>query len=56
MEDNISSELLKCPLNTFSLTIKLLHLGDIHTFFNKAIDPPSTESVKNAIVLLTGKI
>lgn len=56
MEDNISSKLLNCSLNTYSLTIKLLHLGDIHTFFKKAIDPPPAETVKNAIGLLTGKI
>jgi len=55
MDDNISPELNHCSLNKIGLTIKLLNLGDIYTFLNKAIDPPPTKTVYNVIDMLRGK-
>lgn len=45
-----------CSLSKIGLTIKFLHLGNINTFLNKAIDPPSSVAVNEAIVMLQGKI
>jgi len=56
MNDNISPKLIHCSLSRIGLAIKFLNLGDIDTFLKKAIDPPPTVAVKDAIVLLEGKI
>lgn len=55
LEDNISPELISCSLSRFALTIKLLHLGDVHTFLNKAIDPPPEAAIDDVITMLKGK-
>lgn len=56
LNENISCKLTHCSLNRIGLTIKYLHLGDIYKVLKKAINPPSTEAVKDAVVLLQGKI
>lgn len=54
LNDNITPELTRCPLSKIGLAIKLLHLGDIQTFLEKAIDPPPVEAVNSVITMLKG--
>lgn len=45
-------EILRMPLQELCLHIKSLQLGTIGTFLAKALQPPDTLSVQNAIELL----
>ncbi|KAJ8028636.1 ATP-dependent RNA helicase A protein [Holothuria leucospilota] len=42
-------EIFRTPLHELALTIKLLRLGDITEFLNKAIEPPPLDSVVEAV-------
>lgn len=55
LHPHITPEILRTPLHELVLCIKLLNLGDPETFLNQAIEVPSAESVRDAIVLLHGK-
>lgn len=55
LDDNISPEIIR-SLSKIGLTIKLLNLGDIRKFLNKAIDPSSKTAIKNSIAMLKGKL
>lgn len=45
-------EILRTPLQELCMTIKSLELGNIGTFLAKALQPPDSLSVQNAIELL----
>ena len=51
---HITPEMLRTPLHEVALTIKLLELGEVGPFLAKALEPPSPDSVTEAIVLLHG--
>lgn len=42
-------EMLRTPLEELVLQIKILKLGMAYEFLSKAIEPPSTSAVNNAI-------
>ena len=45
-------EILRTPLQDLALNIKLLKLGKIAEFLNKALEPPPLDAVVESIVLL----
>lgn len=52
LEDHLTPEMFRTPLHELALSIKLLHLGSIHKFLSKAIEPPPLDAVIEAEVLL----
>lgn len=52
MKEYIAPEILRTRLEELCLMIKILKLGKIESFVNKALDVPSAEAVKAAIVNL----
>ena len=55
LAEHATPEILRTPLHELALTIKLLKLGDIGEFLNKAIEPPPLDAVAESVALLTGK-
>ena len=54
LAEHATPEILRTPLHELALTIKLLKLGDIRDFLNKAIEPPPLDAVVESIALLRG--
>ncbi|XP_028409154.1 ATP-dependent RNA helicase A-like [Dendronephthya gigantea] len=52
LAEHATPEILRTPLHELALTIKLLKLGDIRDFLNKAIEPPPLDAVVESIALL----
>ncbi|XP_022094915.1 ATP-dependent RNA helicase A-like isoform X2 [Acanthaster planci] len=52
LEEYTTPEIFRTPLNELALTIKLLRLGNIADFLNKAIEPPPLDSVVEAVAAL----
>uniref|UniRef100_F1KSG6 RNA helicase n=1 Tax=Ascaris suum TaxID=6253 RepID=F1KSG6_ASCSU len=52
LEECRQAEMLRTPLHTIALAVKLLHLGDVGEFLAKAIEPPPKEAVIEADLLL----
>ncbi|CAK5111499.1 unnamed protein product [Meloidogyne enterolobii] len=52
LEDHRTAEMLRTPLHEITLTIKLLHLGSVGEFLEKAVQPPPIDAVVEAEVLL----
>lgn len=48
--------MLRTPLHEIALTIKLLRLGSVGAFLDKAVEPPPCDAVIEAEVLLRGTI
>ncbi|XP_050521951.1 ATP-dependent RNA helicase A-like [Daktulosphaira vitifoliae] len=48
LDDYIVPEIVRIPLVSIGLQIKLLKLGDMETYLNKAIEPPSKNSIIEA--------
>lgn len=55
LAEHATPEILRTPLHELALTIKLLKLGDIRDFLNKAIEPPPLDAVVESIALLRGE-
>ena len=55
LAEHATPEILRTPLHELALTIKLLKLGDIGAFLNKAIEPPPLDAVAESVALLKGK-
>ncbi|PIK44367.1 putative ATP-dependent RNA helicase A [Apostichopus japonicus] len=49
LDTHSEPEIFRTPLHELALTIKLLRLGDITEFLNKAIEPPPLDSVVEAV-------
>jgi HrpA-like RNA helicase len=45
-------EMLRVPLVELCLQIKILRLGSVVTFLERALEPPKVEAVKNAMATL----
>lgn len=56
LAEHATPEILRTPLHELALTIKLLKLGDIRDFLNKAIEPPPLDAVVESISLLRGVV
>lgn len=56
MDEHRLAEMLRTPLNEIALTIKLLRLGSVGAFLEKAVEPPPIDAVIEAEVLLRGII
>jgi len=54
LDEHRTPEMLRTPLHDISLTIKLLRLGSIGDFLQKAIEPPPIDAVIEAEVILRG--
>lgn len=54
LAEHATPEILRTPLHELALTIKLLKLGDIGAFLNKAIEPPPLDAVAESVALLKG--
>ena len=54
LAEHATPEILRTPLHELALTIKLLKLGDIDAFLNKAIEPPPLDAVAESVALLKG--
>uniref|UniRef100_A0A183BY18 RNA helicase n=1 Tax=Globodera pallida TaxID=36090 RepID=A0A183BY18_GLOPA len=54
LEEHRTPEMLRTPLHEITLTIKLLHLGSVGAFLEKAVQPPPVDAVVEAEVLLRG--
>ncbi|KAF7634499.1 hypothetical protein Mgra_00006070 [Meloidogyne graminicola] len=52
LEEHRTAEMLRTPLHEITLTIKLLHLGSVGEFLEKAVQPPPIDAVVEAEVLL----
>uniref|UniRef100_A0A915BGD2 ATP-dependent RNA helicase A n=5 Tax=Parascaris univalens TaxID=6257 RepID=A0A915BGD2_PARUN len=52
LEECRQAEMLRTPLHTIALAIKLLHLGGVGEFLSKAVEPPPEEAVIGADLLL----
>jgi len=52
LAEHATPEILRTPLHELALTIKLLKLGDIGEFLNKAIEPPPLDAVAESVALL----
>lgn len=52
LAEHATPEILRTPLHELALTIKLLKLGDIGAFLNKAIEPPPLDAVAESVALL----
>lgn len=55
LDTHSEPEIFRTPLHELALTIKLLRLGDITEFLNKAIEPPPLDSVVEAVAGLKGE-
>ena len=53
MADFQLPEMLRTPLEEIVLQIKILKLGEVTPFLAKALEPPSSKAVKNALECLT---
>lgn len=54
MEENRIAEMLRTPLHEIALTIKLLRLGSVGAFLEKAVEAPPIDAVIEAEFLLRG--
>ena len=54
MAEHATPEILRTPLHELALTIKLLKLGSIKDFLNKALEPPPLDAIVESIALLKG--
>ena len=54
LAEHATPEILRTPLHELALNIKLLKLGGITDFLNKALEPPPLDAVMESIVLLKG--
>ncbi|KAJ7334340.1 ATP-dependent RNA helicase A [Desmophyllum pertusum] len=52
LAEHATPEILRTPLHELALTIKLLKLGDIGEFLNRAIEPPPLDAVAESVALL----
>ena len=52
LEEHRTAEMLRTPLHEITLTIKLLHLGSVGEFLEKAVQPPPIDAVVEAEVVL----
>lgn len=52
LAEHSTPEILRTPLQELALNIKLLKLGKIKEFLNKALEPPPMDAVVESIVLL----
>ena len=52
MDEHRTAEILRTPLTTVALTIKLLHLGSVGDFLAKAIEPPPVDMVVESETVL----
>ena len=55
LAEHATPEILRTPLHEIALNIKLLKLGGIKEFLNKAIEPPPLDAVMESIAMLKGK-
>lgn len=56
LEKNCLAEMLQTPLHEIALTIKLLKLGSVGEFLDRAVESPPCDAVIEAEVLLRGII
>ena len=54
LAEHATPEILRTPLHELALTIKLLKLGSIRDFLNKALEPPPLDAIIESIALLKG--
>ena len=54
LDEHGQAEMLRTPLTSLALMIKLLGLGAVSEFLAKAVEPPSGEAVANALRDLKG--
>ena len=54
LAEHATPEILRTPLHELALTIKLLKLGGIKEFLNKALEPPPLDAIIESIALLKG--
>ena len=54
LAEHATPEILRTPLHELALTIKLLKLGSIRDFLNKALEPPPLDAIVESIALLKG--
>jgi len=52
LAEHATPEILRTPLHELALTIKLLKLGSIRDFLNKALEPPPLDAIIESIALL----
>ena len=52
LDEHKTAEILRTPLTTVALTIKLLHLGSVGDFLGKAIEPPPLDMIVEAEAIL----
>lgn len=52
MAQHTTPEILRTPLHELALKIKLLKLGKIQNFLNKAMEPPPMDAVVESLALL----
>lgn len=52
LAEHPTPEILRTPLQDISLNIKLLKLGNIQAFLNKALEPPPLDAVVESVCLL----
>ncbi|CAD5217543.1 unnamed protein product [Bursaphelenchus okinawaensis] len=52
LEEHRTAEMLRVPLASLALSIKLLRLGSVGDFLEKAIEPPPMDAIVEAEVLL----
>eukprot|EP00795_Rhopilema_esculentum_P010875 gene10875-19698_t len=52
LAEHATPEILRTPLHEIALNIKLLKLGGIKEFLNKAIEPPPLDAVMESIAML----
>lgn len=50
LEEHRTPEMLRTPLHEITLTIKLLRLGSVGAFLEKAVQPPPVDAVVEAEV------
>ena len=56
LAEHATPEILRTPLHELALSIKLLKLGDIGEFLNKAIEPPPLDAVVESVAILKGTL
>lgn len=54
LEEHRTAEMLRTPLDATALTIKLLRLGSVGDFLERAVQPPPLDAIVEAEVLLKG--
>ena len=52
LQEHITAEIFRTPLQELALTIKLLRLGDVGQFLSKCLEPPPIDAVIEAEVML----